>query len=42
MAYASIALDEADLIIAIGSRFDDRIVGNAKGLEKTLKRFILI
>ena len=34
MAYASIALDEADLIIAIGSRFDDRIVGNAKGLEK--------
>ena len=30
MAYASIALDEADLIIGIGSRFDDRIVGNAK------------
>ncbi len=30
MAYASITLDEADLIIGIGSRFDDRIVGNAK------------
>ncbi|MCH7653693.1 MAG: biosynthetic-type acetolactate synthase large subunit [Chloroflexi bacterium] len=28
MAYASLALDEADLIIALGMRFDDRITGN--------------
>ena len=38
MAYASIALDEADLIIAIGSRFDDRIVGNAKRFGKNSKK----
>jgi acetolactate synthase-1/2/3 large subunit len=30
MAYASLALDQADLIVAIGSRFDDRIVGDPK------------
>ena len=29
MAYASLALDQADVLIAIGSRFDDRIVGDA-------------
>lgn len=28
LAYASLALDESDLIVAIGSRFDDRIVGD--------------
>jgi len=28
LAWASLALDEADLIIAIGSRFDDRITGD--------------
>ena len=28
MAYSSLALDEADLIIALGMRFDDRITGN--------------
>ncbi len=28
MAYASLALDEADLVICIGGRFDDRIVGD--------------
>ncbi len=28
LAYASLALDEADLIVAVGSRFDDRIVGD--------------
>ena len=38
MAYASIALDEADLIIGIGSRFDDRIVGNAKRFGKNSKK----
>ncbi len=29
MAYASLAVDEADLIINFGSRFDDRIIGDA-------------
>ena len=29
MAYASLAIDQADVLIAIGSRFDDRIVGDA-------------
>ncbi|MQG77038.1 MAG: biosynthetic-type acetolactate synthase large subunit, partial [SAR202 cluster bacterium] len=28
MAYASLTLEEADLIIALGMRFDDRITGN--------------
>ena len=30
VAYASLALDEADLIIASGARFDDRITGDTK------------
>ena len=30
MAYASIALDEADLIVCVGGRFDDRIVGDVR------------
>ena len=29
MAYASLALEEADLLIALGMRFDDRITGKA-------------
>ena len=28
MAYASIAIDEADLLLSLGARFDDRIVGD--------------
>lgn len=28
MAYANLALEEADLLIALGMRFDDRIIGN--------------
>ncbi len=28
MAYASLAIDEADLVIGLGMRFDDRITGN--------------
>ena len=30
MAYASLAIEEADLLIALGMRFDDRITGNPK------------
>lgn len=30
MAYASLALEEADLIIALGTRFDDRITGDPR------------
>ncbi|MQF64046.1 biosynthetic-type acetolactate synthase large subunit [SAR202 cluster bacterium AD-802-L14_MRT_200m] len=30
MAYASLAIDQADLIINFGSRFDDRIVGDSR------------
>ena len=30
MAYASLALEEADLLIALGARFDDRITGNPR------------
>ena len=30
MAYASLILDQSDLIIGIGTRFDDRIVGDPK------------
>jgi acetolactate synthase-1/2/3 large subunit len=29
-AYASIAIDEADLLIALGMRFDDRVTGNPR------------
>jgi acetolactate synthase-1/2/3 large subunit len=38
MAYASLAIEEADLLIALGMRFDDRITGNpakfARGSKK--------
>lgn len=27
--YANLAIQEADLIIALGARFDDRVTGNA-------------
>ena len=30
MAYASLAIDQADLIVNFGSRFDDRIVGDSR------------
>jgi len=38
VAYASLALDEADLIIALGSRFDDRITGDAKRFATRSKK----
>ncbi len=38
LAYASLALDEADLIVAIGSRFDDRIVGDPKRFATKSKK----
>lgn len=38
MAYASLAIDEADLIINFGSRFDDRIVGDAKRFSTGSKK----
>ncbi len=38
MAYASLALDQADLIVAIGARFDDRIVGDAKRFATNSKK----
>ncbi|MDP6667586.1 MAG: biosynthetic-type acetolactate synthase large subunit [Dehalococcoidia bacterium] len=38
MAYASLALDEADLIINFGSRFDDRIVGDTKRFSTRSKK----
>jgi acetolactate synthase-1/2/3 large subunit len=38
MAYASLALDQADLIVAIGARFDDRIVGDARRFSPNSKK----
>jgi acetolactate synthase-1/2/3 large subunit len=38
MAYASLAIDQADLIINFGSRFDDRIVGDAKRFSTESKK----
>ena len=37
-AYASLALDASDLIIAAGSRFDDRIVGNVSEFATRSKK----
>ena len=37
-AYASLALDDADLIISAGSRFDDRIVGDASKFATRSKK----
>jgi len=36
-AYANYAVDEADLIIALGMRFDDRVTGNVKKFCKNAK-----
>jgi len=38
MAYASLTLDQADLIINFGSRFDDRIVGDVSRFAKKSKK----
>ena len=38
MAYSSLALDESDLIIALGMRFDDRITGNAEKFSSKSKK----
>ena len=38
MAYASLALDQADLIINFGSRFDDRIVGDVSRFAQRSKK----
>ena len=38
LAWASLALDEADLIVAIGSRFDDRITGDTKRFATRSKK----
>ncbi|MCI0438091.1 MAG: biosynthetic-type acetolactate synthase large subunit, partial [Chloroflexi bacterium] len=38
MAYSSLALEEADLMIALGMRFDDRITGNPKFFARNSKK----
>ncbi|MBI4219338.1 MAG: biosynthetic-type acetolactate synthase large subunit, partial [Chloroflexi bacterium] len=38
VAWASLALDQADAIIAVGSRFDDRITGNVKKFATRSKK----
>ena len=38
MAYASLALDQADLIVNFGSRFDDRIVGDSRRFSTGSKK----
>ncbi len=38
MAYASLAIDESDLLIALGMRFDDRITGNPKTFATRSKK----
>ena len=37
MAYASLAIDESDLLIALGMRFDDRIIGDASAFAPNAK-----
>jgi acetolactate synthase I/II/III large subunit len=37
MAYASLAIDEADLIVALGMRFDDRITGDCSKFAPNAK-----
>ena len=32
IAYANIAIQEADVIIALGARFDDRVTGKVDGM----------
>ena len=38
MAYASLAIDQADLVINFGSRFDDRIVGDSRRFSTGSKK----
>ncbi len=38
MAYASLAIDEADLLIALGMRFDDRITGDTSMFARGSKK----
>ncbi len=38
MAYASLAIDEADLIVALGMRFDDRITGDTNTFAAKSKK----
>ena len=38
MAYASLAIDEADLLIALGMRFDDRITGKTSAFAVNSKK----
>ena len=38
MAYASLAIEEADLLIALGMRFDDRITGKASAFAVNSKK----
>lgn len=37
-AWASLALDQADLIVAVGSRFDDRITGDTSRFARNSKK----
>ena len=37
VAYASLAIDEADLVIGLGMRFDDRITGDVRGFATNAK-----
>lgn len=38
MAYASLAIEEADLLVALGMRFDDRITGKPSSFAKNSKK----
>jgi acetolactate synthase-1/2/3 large subunit len=38
MAYANLAIEESDLLIAMGMRFDDRITGDAKAFATQSKK----
>ena len=38
MAYASLAIEEADLLVALGMRFDDRVTGNPRAFATRSKK----
>jgi acetolactate synthase-1/2/3 large subunit len=38
-AWVNNAIQEADLLIALGMRFDDRVTGNLKTYARTRRRF---
>ena len=38
LAYSSLAIDESDLLIALGMRFDDRITGNPSKFSTNSKK----